>query len=903
MKFFTILLIFSIFSSLFLVQNTEAASSNTVCTEHSDCLVSGEYCISGLCKNLRESSTRRPLPTRPLANTTGSCTADSDCKTGQICNSNKVCVTPRLPIRPSNTTVANTSSGQASNTSTLPPSGPGRDWIPRVPGEGLNESESCYFSEVCEGGECEWVDSCPFGYICRNSECRVRAHKNPDLGRDPIYCGELVTESVTLDTTDPIVHEVCPYTGIYARAERINIDCNGFTIRGRPYAESGYYSSGVAVVGKKNVDVQNCGFQGFPYGVTFSNTESGEIIGNHFINITDYAVRFIQASSNHFGKNTVEGSNGLHFQDSDGNTLYDNYFSVEGYNILGWIGDGNIANGFLRNDFISGRLVDREGVFHYCNGRQGNYFSSDVPVSNVRLRGCPTNTTRWTTYKDRNICSSDSDCDSGEICKRVPGGSLCSPKPIELERSKRPSSAIDILKNIFGQRPRNESTEATSEVLESPSIITTIMCLLGFCEIDTDADNDGVDDLEDNCRDAVNTDQWDSDNDSIGDMCDDTPFPVEAVCVDGEFGSPCGLLERCHEGECLTFREYTEATTDTDGDGVFDDVDNCKWTENLNQNDSDDDGIGDVCDFGADDTDGDGIPDGEDNCLNDANPGQHDNDSDGRGDACDGDRDGDGVINLLDNCPDAANTGQEDSDDDRIGDACDPDPLPAGACATNADCPAGQTCRDNVCQSAATTFPFTYERFDSPEKVLVIIDDLGQNSSDFEHPHANWVTEVSIQTPGSPWVSQLETRLDFNFCSLPNWSCVGGYTGGQSYQCDGSGGSCVYSIPTLLHLVGQGIQFLLQNEGIRSLTPSEIIENPDYYYNFLEIPIDASITEYNVNVFLGHWEDVSMIWDRPLGTRWSLYKEKWWSCDSASRGWYEAIYTFPVGGTSSEAHT
>lgn len=52
---------------------------------------------------------------------------------------------------------------------------------------------------------------------------------------------------------------------------------------------------------------------------------------------------------------------------------------------------------------------------------------------------------------------------------------------------------------------------------------------------------------------------------------------------------------------------------DDDADGVLDDVDNCPLTFNPNQADSDNDGIGDVCD---DDLDNDGVPDILDNCPN-----------------------------------------------------------------------------------------------------------------------------------------------------------------------------------------------------------------------------------------------------------------------------------------------
>lgn len=74
---------------------------------------------------------------------------------------------------------------------------------------------------------------------------------------------------------------------------------------------------------------------------------------------------------------------------------------------------------------------------------------------------------------------------------------------------------------------------------------------------------------------------------------------------------------------------------DRDEDTVLDGFDNCPAVANLNQADTDSDGIGDACEPVID-SDTDGVPDGLDNCPLVANPDQIDSDGDGRGDACNG---------------------------------------------------------------------------------------------------------------------------------------------------------------------------------------------------------------------------------------------------------------------------
>jgi len=115
----------------------------------------------------------------------------------------------------------------------------------------------------------------------------------------------------------------------------------------------------------------------------------------------------------------------------------------------------------------------------------------------------------------------------------------------------------------------------TDKNIDGKTVLDTLFKLNGKvnCMFNNDYDCDGLDNAKDNCPTTYNPSQKDTDNDGIGDVCDDD--------IDGDtIKNPIGIVDE--EGK-IDISKWTK------------DMDNCLFVVNTGQEDTNQNSIGDVC--------------------------------------------------------------------------------------------------------------------------------------------------------------------------------------------------------------------------------------------------------------------------------------------------------------------
>jgi len=216
---------------------------------------------------------------------------------------------------------------------------------------------------------------------------------------------------------------------------------------------------------------------------------------------------------------------------------------------------------------------------------------------------------------------SDGSCDSDDICPGHPdtvdtdgdgtpdGCDNCPLDPLDDSDADGSCDSVDIC-------------PGADDFIDTDGDSVPDGCDLCPLDISDDSDGDSVCDSDDVC--PGYDDLLDVDNDSVPDGCD--PCPVDNP-DDSDLDGVCDSSDICNG---------FDDNQDTDSDGVPDGCDTCPED---NPDDPDGDGICTQFDYCPNDPynddDHDGVCFSEDNCPNIANENQNDTDEDGIGDLCD----------------------------------------------------------------------------------------------------------------------------------------------------------------------------------------------------------------------------------------------------------------------------